>query len=295
MARTSVLNTLERIRRQLSSSHRSEVFALAEDVDISETSIDITPIPGAAIVEGSDISVDLEKMRVTAATAGTLTVIRGWLDSDAATHTNGAPVWANPRFSPIDIFDAMIAEILSWGPHLYRVVATEFALAVDTNVVEAPVAVSDAYDLISVTGRYDDSLTTWPEMNVRLQRGAVGWSGAATSGMLLRFIDGWIGSVFALWSVPFDLSTFTVATDLVADVGLEQSMLDILEMGVKLRLLSDDETAMSARDVQDEPRRAEEVPLTSIPPMLQQLYAIYSRRKTEEVNKLRTRYPYRAG
>lgn len=295
MARTTVGETIQRIRRQLSSSQRAEVYALNEALDATETDVDVTPAPGAGLVAGSDISIDLEKMRVTAVAGSTLTVIRGWLDSEAATHTSGATVWANPRFSAIDIYDSMIEEIQSWGPNLYRVAGASHSIAVGASVLELGVAYADAYGIIDVTRNMPGSDPyTWPRPEVRFQRAQVGWPGAATSGMLLRFIDGTdAGTVNVLYAMPFYTDSFVEATDLVSAVGLQPSMLDLLTMGVKLRLGIDEEIARLARNVQDEPRRAEETPAGAGLPLAQLARQVYERRKTEEMSKLLARWPIR--
>jgi hypothetical protein len=72
------------------------------------------------------------------------------------------------------------------------------------------------------------------------------------------------------------------------------SLLDVLAMGTKLRVVQDGEWARTSRAAQDDTRRAEEMqPGQGIQP-LQFGVAIYRNRKQEEVNKLRAQFPIRA-
>jgi hypothetical protein len=70
-------------------------------------------------------------------------------------------------------------------------------------------------------------------------------------------------------------------------------MLDVLDMGIKWRLLGDSEVGRSARNAQDVPRRAEEVPPKSASDEAVRIYPLYVRRKAEEIDRLRWQYPLR--
>lgn len=297
MARTTVSETLQRIRRQLSASHRQESDTLLTSVNSSTTTIVLSNTAPAGLRRGSVISIGLESMRLTANASGaTCTVLRGFMDSDAASHTAGDEVWINPEYQPIDIFDAMQDEIGSWGPNLYRVVGATFTTADGDSVLDLGATYLDAYGLIDVRRNRDsliigEPILTWPRANVRFQRGtATGWTGQ--SGMLLRFIDPvYDGSMFVLFAMPFDLSPFTESTDLVSDCGLAESMIDLLTLGVKLRVGFDKEMAGLSRAAQDEPRRSAETGPGSGVPVSQYGNFLYTRRMTQEIAKLRAQNP----
>lgn len=301
MARTTVEAFLGRMRRQLhGGSHRLQSDTLAEELDASETDVTLTTGSSAGIVVGATLCVDLELMRVTAWDSGTkvATVIRGWLDSDAATHTNGSEVVLNPRFSPLDIYDAMVDEINSWGPELYKVASDEFTLATGDETLELPAAWSGMYGLIDARRKWDSvyqDTTAWPELKVRLYRGTTDWSlGASTSGLLLRFVEPVAsGTAYLTAALPFSTSAPAMSADLVSSIGLAESQLDILGMGTKIRLMGDVEIGRSSRHAQDDPRRAEETPLGGTVQPLSLMLAQYRTRKQEEINKLRAKYPVR--
>jgi hypothetical protein len=72
------------------------------------------------------------------------------------------------------------------------------------------------------------------------------------------------------------------------------SMLDVLAMGTKLRIVQDGEWARTARSAQDDSRRAEELQPGQTFAPIQFGVITYKNRKQEEINKLRAQYPIRA-
>lgn len=63
---------------------------LAEDLDASETAVDMTA--GHGLTGGETIKADSEEMYVSSVSTNTLTVVRGINGTTAATHSNGAAV-----------------------------------------------------------------------------------------------------------------------------------------------------------------------------------------------------------
>ena len=70
-------------------------------------------------------------------------------------------------------------------------------------------------------------------------------------------------------------------------------MLDVLTMGVKMRLLIDNEADRSSRRAQDDSRRAEETPPEAALTSMRVSYPLYLRRRTEEAHKIQALYPIR--
>lgn len=309
MARSTVENTVERIRRQLASSLRLEVNTLGANLNASTTTVTLTYDLSTSLFAGSILSVGTELMRVISVNANSkeVTVIRGWQDSDAGSHTTGDEVLINPRFTRFDIYDAIVDEITSWWPRLFSVASYQWTVTDEDEVVELPASMADAIGVVEVRRQWTDAYSatstndSWPTINFRLMRGTVGtWDAVSASGLLIRLIPNHAvqrdGTIHALIAQPFDVTTTTLAEsdDLVADVGLLPSMLDLLTLGVKLRLMGDDENGRSARIVQDEPRRVEEIPPGSSLSVAQTMRANYERRLGDEVRKLQTKYPMRS-
>jgi len=208
-------------------------------------------------------------------------------------HTSGAEIQISPRFTPLDIVDAMQDEIASYGPQMYRVDTVELTTNDYDDIAALPVAWNDMYGLIEVRRKFvDTEVTAWPRCNVRLQRNSATLLGGAP---IIRFTDPmWAGTVQVRAARPFVLTSFTATTDLISDVKLPSSMLDVVSMGTKLRLLVDNENGRGARTAQDEPRRAEETPSGSMVQPFQFNNALYRNRRQEEINKLAALYPMQA-
>ncbi len=269
------------------------------------STVDLPP----SVRNGAVLSVGNEVMRVLGVdtSAKTATVLRGWQDSDPVSHALGEEVWINPRFTAMDIYDTMIAELQAWGPDLYRIVSAELSIATGDQTLALPSQFLNAYGVVALnkkttaTAFWPYSTTAWPAADFRVLRAPVGFSGAPASGLLIRFVSGFgsgrqeASTVLVQLAMPFDLTDVADTADLVDDVGLQPSMLDVLDMGVKWRLMGDQENQRSARVAQDTPRMAEEVPATAALEVFKSLFPVYARRKTEETNKLRHRYSIMAG
>lgn len=301
MARTGVLQTIQRIRRQLHSTGRNEVNRL-DAATLEGASTIVLEWPGpASVIEGAVLNVDLELMRVISYEAGTrtATVVRGWLDSEAAAHDDEAEILINPRYSNLDIHDAMVDEINSWGPSLYRVDSAEYPVAAGDTVLNLQAEWADSFGVINVYRQWADeyrNTDAWPRLDCRLVRGqAAEWtSSESTSGLQLRFVEPVAsGTVYVLVARPWLTSSPLLTQDMVADLGVPESYFDLLGLGVKRRLMADSEMGRWARQAQDDSRRPEETPAgASVQPMQQQ-YAMYNARLQAEVTKLRSQYPIR--
>jgi len=207
-------------------------------------------------------------------------------------------VWINPRFTGTDIYDHLVDEIGAWPTELFRVYGDTHSIAADAQTLELPVAYEGMYGLASPVRRNIPTITTstaWPEVEVKFQRGQTSWDAATTTGLFLRFVRpiaiAW--SAYVEVALPFDLSAITWTADLVDDVGLSETMLDLLTLGVKMRLMVDAEIDRSSRQVQDDPRRAEEVPPGAGLQSAEALRTLYTRRRNEEIARLRRLYPLR--
>ena len=136
----------------------------------------------------------------------------------------------------------------------------------------------------------------WPEIPFNLIRGTIGsWSVATTSGLVIRFVNltgqAHSGSVLITVGVPYTSDGISPTTVLSADKRIGPSLLELIELGIKYRLMLDDETGKSARNAQDEPRRNEDVPPGAAMSLGQVIAARYERRRSAEVINFRTRYP----
>lgn len=303
MARDNVTTTIERIRRSLASTVRMEINVLGANLNTTDTTVQLTYALAKSLRSGAVMSIGAELMRVISVDelAMTAEVLRGWQDSDPEAHTTGDEVLINPRFTRFDILDAITEEIETWAPDIFYVEHQQIAVTDESYSVELPAEFADTIAVISVHRNWtvDDNTGVWPEIDFTLQRGTVGeWDATTLSGLLIRFTHGWngrtqAGNVLVTMARPFDASAITEATNLFADLGIDRSQLELVELGVKYRLMMDDEQGRSARNAQDEPRRNEEVPVQAAASIGQVLMQRYDRRRSQEMTKLRSRYPLR--
>lgn len=307
MARTELTEVVEKIRRQVCDAHRTEVDTLSGLMadDETDTTVDLTYATSAGLQVGTMLSIGMEDMRIMAvdASAQQVTVIRAWGDSDVEMHDPDDVVWIAPRFSSQDILDALRDEIMSWGPALYKVLTDEVSTSDGDQTVELPVTFVGMYGLVDClrfvtppTGTDPtNTITAWPRCEVRLQRHTTDWSAATTSGILLRFIEpSDAATVLVSAAMPFDTAAFdTPGCDLVSDVGLRESMIDLAALGVKMRLLVDAEALRSSRNSADDPRRDESVPPGAALQSANAYQSLYRKRVSEEVARLAALYPIR--
>ena len=229
------------------------------------------------------------------------TVIRGYQDSTAVAHITGDETLVNPRFQPVAVFEAMVDEINSWGPQLFKVIGVQATVAEGDETYQLGTTISGCYGIIELLRQWDHAIdgdglsinTAWPRLPYRLQRATTAWTaGPATTGVQVRFLEHvYAGKIMITAAVPFDASAMTTTQDLVTDVGLQPSMLDVLTKGTHIRLQMDDEHGRSSRHAQDEPRLAQELPWNGGSNALQLAIGMYQQRKTQEAMKLLAKYP----
>lgn len=297
MARSDIITTYRRIRRQMGSAHRNEFGVLDTAMDLDDTAVVFDGTPPRNVVAGTMLGIDLEMMRVVSVAGSTATVLRGWADSEAATHAVDTEIAINPRFSLLDIAEAAIAEVDSWGPKLWRSESQVLAAAEAAETVELPAEWLDMYYVTGVR-RFiaeSDDTTKWPTMDYSLSRHGVGViDSALTSGMLLR-LPGWCsaGSVVVEAALPLTIRDYPLSSDLIDDCGFAPGMIDLLELGVKMRLMADGEIGRSSRQVQGDSRLAQENPVGSMVPVLQLYQRQYDRKMAMEQQRLYARHPLR--
>lgn len=304
MARDTVSTIIERVNRQLAATVRMEINVLGASLNATETTVTFThPIPNS-LRSGAVLSLNGELMRVITADelAQEAVVLRGWQDSTAAAHTAGTEVHINPRFTRFDILDALIEEIDTWAPDLFDVQYVEAATTEETNAVELAAAYAGALGVTTVRRNWTDDAESlvWPTISYTLQRGSTSvWSAASESGLIVRLTNNGVGrartgSLLIGVAMPYDPSDITEATVLSTDKNITSSLLELIELGIKYRLLQDDEIGRSQRGAQDEPRRAEEVPPNTALTIGQVMQQRYERRRNAEVIRFRTLHPMEA-
>ncbi len=306
MARGTVSNIIDRVELQLHSSMRHESNWLAANVAVADSVITVQDELTPTLRIGAVLSIGRELMRVRSVNAGSqeVTVMRGWRASETEAHVTDDEVLISPRFTRYSLYEHLVEEIAGWGDRLYHVSSYQTLTADDDETFELPANMADAIGVVELRQQpadYEEN-TAWPTMSFRLMRGTAGtWSNASTSGLVVRILPtvgrGRVASnVHALVALPFDVTTTELleSEDLVADRGLSPSMIEIIEIGMKMRVMGDAENARSSRRAQDEPRRAEEVPPGAALTVGQTLRQNYDRRFGEEQSKLHRKWKVRS-
>lgn len=305
MARSQVGETAQRIRRQLASSFRYEVARHSGTLaaDAAATTVSFAESLAPSVQPGAVLSHQGEDMRVVSVdrVARTATVLRAWQDSTLTAIADGAELMINARFTLNAIVEAMRDEVNSWGPDLYKAHGAAVVTTAGADTVELPAAFAEALHVIEVRRQAsavtigNETSTSWPVIPVRVQRAPLGaWTAAPTSGVLLRFVEPNPNtSIFVLAALPITLDDAAWTDDLIDDHGLERGMIEVLDLGVKWRLLVDAESDVSSRSSQDDPRRNAETPPGQAVTLSTAVRRLYTRRRAEEAGKLRGKYPVR--
>lgn len=299
MSRTTLEAVINQVRVQL-STYRNEFLTLADPVGPTDTEIRVAPALTPGLRAGSLISVGFERMRVISVDPGPrlVQVVRSWSSHQPpGSHAVGSDVWVNSRFDTPSIADALYDEIESWDMDLFRV--DDALVAVNSEgLIPLPPQFVEPLGVVGVrrraaAGAVDTATEVWPEAKYRVVYGPKLLSNPA-SGMAIRLLEPVsTAEIHVTVGLPFDLSSWAPTTDLVGEVGLRPSMLDVARFGARWRLVSDSEAGRTARIAQGESRVAEETPPGAAGDEALRIYAMYMRRKQTEVLRFRSMFPLR--
>lgn len=282
---------LDRVQRQLLSGVVEERNKLATAVDADDTSFVMSYELGG-LRAGTVFEIGSELCYIWEAVGGTktLTVERGYGGTTAASHSIGAVVTVNPRFPRQQMLDALNADIddLSSPVNgLFRVVAQDVTYNGSDRQVNLTSA-SSVIDLIDVRVRYmaDD----YPFIRgVRLQRDLP--TSDFASGFAIVFDDDCVaGSLRVRYKAPFVRASST-SSNLQSACYVPETMEDILEMGVMMRMVAGREIRRNFTEAQGDTRRAEEVPPGAVRDSLTNILRLRRDRILAEKAKLTRQYP----
>lgn len=283
---------LDRVQRQLLSGVVEERNKLATGVDADDTSF-VTTYELGGLREGTVFEVDSELVYIWQANTGskTLTVERGYAGTTAASHSAGAIIVQNPRFPKAQLLDALnqdIDDLSSPANGLYQVVTTT---AISYNGSDRQIdmtGVTSLLDLIDVRVKYKSDDFPYVR-NVRLQRNLPVADFPST--FALVFDEAPVaGTLVVRYTAPF-VRASTLASDVQTVCKVPQTMEDILEMGVMIRMLSVREVKRNFTEAQGDTRRAEEVPPGAMRDSFNNILRLRRDRVIAEKAKLARQYP----
>lgn len=282
---------LDRVQRQLLSGVVEERNKLATAVDADDTSFVMSYELGG-LRAGTVFEIGSELCYIWEAVGGTktLTVERGYAGTTATSHSVGAITTVNPRFPRQQMLDALNADIddLSSPVNgLFRVVSQDVTYNGSDRQVNLTSA-SSVIDLIDVRVRYmaDD----YPFIRgVRLQRDLP--TSDFASGFAIVFDDDCVaGSLRVRYKAPFVRATST-SSNIQSVCFIPETMEDILEMGVIIRMMAGREIRRNFTEAQGDTRRAEEVPPGAVRDSLTNILRLRRDRILAEKAKLTRQYP----
>jgi hypothetical protein len=301
---TTVGDLLTRVQRDALLASRGAVYTLASAYTAGTTSLSVNE-QISHIGQGSILAIDYELFYVQAVSSGTglVTVIPGYFGTTPANHDINAVVEVDTRFPKAVMLDEVEHEILSWGRQLWRISTDDLTISRSERTYDLDGFTGEIFFLLDVRLRPVGTTTdfwnfswtgdAWPHAEARLLRNmTVADFPSGTAIQLKEFPQ---KSTLARIAVaqPFDLSPFTTTTDLIADVGLRREWIDVLELGVRARILTHTVTGRSDWRTGTMSRAAEEVSVFDVMRTVQQAQGLRDARLADEGVELRGEWPYR--
>jgi hypothetical protein len=200
---------------------------------------------------------------VVSNTTVTLTVIRGWNGTTAASHTSSTVVYVEPRFPRQAILDEAISELRALPQTIFTTETVVLTFSSNTNRVDLTGATGTVYRVIHAD-RANFEGQSYPgfKPTLRIIRNAdptafpSGYAVAIDEGLSY----GQVATVRVVYAKSLATTTLTSSTDLQATVGLPITAEDIIAFGAASRLLYDKEALRLDFTRQGQSRAAEEIP-----------------------------------
>jgi hypothetical protein len=292
---TTIDGMAEKILRSITAYYRSEFTTLASNELASAGTFTVQTGHAAAmnLQIGDIIETGAELHLITAIATDTLTVENAWLGTTAAAHATDDMVRIHPRVGRQDVYDALESVVMSWDD-LWKVNSyTATANFGDDGDRSAEILLAPAgyKRLLKTLFKGDDNI--WKPAG---KEWVVRDVPDVTSGLVLQWEVPWFerdtdsNTVTVYLAEYFDTSTWAAATDLVIDIELERSMLDVLYYGALFFLLMPEETQRASTDAQAQPRDADEVPPGYLAQTALSFKVLHDQRKATEAAKLAERW-----
>lgn len=248
--------------------------------------------PARGIAEGATLSIDLEEYYVLSVGGTSVTVIPGFNGSTTAAHDADAIVRINSKFSnwKISKFINKTVEDLS-ADGLFQIKAVEFTYSPAVKAYNI-----DAADLIDVWRvKYDVPGPTqeWPELpkSAWLIDQDSNTTDFTDGKSLLLQAGGFPGHTVRVSYKASFAPLATVADDILGVSGIHTEAHKLLPLGAAIYLLGGREIKRTFMHRQEEPRRAEEVPVGGASQAVRPILAEYMQALRRERRRLRRRYP----
>lgn len=242
------------------------------------------------IVAGSLIEVGTELMYVTSVSGTTVSMMRGYGGSSAATHSSGDVIRSNPQYPGHMILDALnddLNDLSSPRNGLFQVSTTTFTY---DSTKDGYNLASDALAVRRVTWTHTSSDRSEPEVRrFTVKRNRDTSTFASGVALVLRDLPEAGQTVRVEYTAGF--TALTDATTALSATGLHSEAYDLPPMGAALAIMSFKPIARESITQQPPVRRADEVPPGAISASMRDLRFRRQERIHAEAARLAALYP----
>lgn len=284
---------ISRVRRQWQATLRPTVFVLSGNYTAGDTTISLDG-DLEHVGEGSLVEVGTSLYYITAVLTGGLTVLPNYEGTVSANAVAGDFAEIDPRIPKSTLADMAEAEIRSWGSQLWRVATADVSVSTSGRVYNLDTGGAEITWFLGArlqpVGTANWSGDSWPKTEAKLLRDMPSADFAAGQAVQLENLATRATTMRVFYATPFDLSTFTGPTDLVATCGLTAAQLDVLDAGLRWRLLGSGLVTRTDWQSAGMSRDSEEVNPTDILRAVDMARAMRDRRLADEALELRRQW-----
>ena len=288
---TTMVDLVADVRRRVYGSMTENVNLFQTSASAGQTSLQLE-LGVEGIQKGMLLSSGLNVWFVKGVYSidNTVFVIPGYDNSPKNPVSEGDMLYVRPRMTDWYAFNAIndqFRRLSSPDAGLYRVGTWVAEVDPTYQTYPVPVAAADMINILRVRWRWPGTTDVWTDMSPRYYR----WVYSNEQNIVRFLISIPSGTeVEFTYKAPFAQAT-SLADDLVTDIGMSDSMVDIPVLGAAIDLLRTTESRRTQVSAQGDSRRPEEVPVTSNSSIAGQLDREYKQRIQDEMSRLVTRIP----
>ena len=281
------------------SGVREQIVSLISASTAGSQTLNIGGGFSGAIQAGAILGVDLELFLVQAVTtAGSITVVPGYLGSSEANHLADALVYVNPRFSLYDIGVAVNDDLLDLSSStngLGQILYNDSTF----NPTYMGYDLGTSFDSVSsrileVSYQIAPPVRTYPLIRkgmYRVVRNANQPSVFPSGNGIVLYDSGYPGlPVHVQFLAPFN-PLVNLTDDLTTVAGLSPTMYDLPDLGAAIKLMQPREVKRNFYESQPDPRKAVEIPPQAVANSSAKLEQQRLARINAEADRIMSAYP----
>lgn len=292
---TTVQDLVSDVRRKVYGSMTENVNLFQTSASAGQTNLQLE-LGVDGIQKGMLLSSGLNVWFVKGvySTDNTVFVIPGYDNSPKNAVAAGDMLYVRPRMTDWYAFNAIndqLRRLSSPDSGLYKIGTWVAEVDATYQTYEVPVEAADMINILRVRWRWPGTTDVWSNLAPRHYR----WQYSAEQNVIRLLLSIPSGTEIEFtYKAPFAQAT-SLADDVVADLGLSDSMTDIPSLGAAIDLLRTTESRRTQISTQGDSRRSDEVPVSSNSAIAGQLDREYRQRINDEMSRLVTRIPIYRG